>query len=132
MNQVRNNPRRAPKVRVGGPLEGDYTRALVVRSRTAFQTVSLFRRNIGAIRVQDRMFKAGIPGQADVYAVADGGQHFEIEIKRHGRLSPNQERWREWCQNRGVPWALLDVVPGEMPAQTIERWVGELRRFFGV
>lgn len=118
------------------PVESDYTRAILKRSLIAFQSVSLFRRNAGKLsksyKGKEYYIKVGIAGQADLYAIKDGGAHYEIEIKRGTKLNPNQERWREWCVNRGIPWALLDVHEGELPAQTVERWVKELARFFGM
>ena len=112
-------------------LESDYLHALLLRAATEFRDVALFRRNVGAVRVEGRYFRAGIEGQADIYGLGRGGRHFEIEVKRFTKLSPAQLRWRDWCDKRDIPWLLLDVLLGELPAQTIERWVGELRVFFG-
>ena len=110
-------------------LESDYMHALLVRAPREFPAVSLFRRNVGAVRLEGRYFRAGIEGQADLYGIGRGGRHYEIECKRFTGLSPAQKRWREWCAERKVPWLMLRVQIGELPAQTIERWVGELRLF---
>ena len=111
-------------------LESDYVHALLVRAPHEFPNVWLFRRNVGAGRLAERSyFRAGIPGQADLYGIGRGGRHYEIECKRFTGLSPAQKRWRDWCDERDVPWLLLRVLIGELPTQTIERWVGELRVF---
>jgi hypothetical protein len=111
------------------PLETDYVRALMARCAVELPHVRLFRRNTGMIPVDDRMFRAGIPGQCDLYALAKGGRHFEIECKRFGRLSEAQERWRAWCFGWGVPWLLLEVRRTEQPAETVTRWVREVSEF---
>jgi len=111
-------------------LEVDYMRALQARATAELQDVRLFRRNTGLVRMQDdRVFRAGIPGQADLYALGRGGQHYEIECKRYGRLGESQERWRDWCLAWGVPWLLLEVRKGEVEVETIDRWMSELRAF---
>jgi hypothetical protein len=111
-------------------LETEYVHALLLRASLEFRDVALFRRNVGAVRLEGRYFRAGIEGQADLYGLGRGGKHYEIECKRFTKLSPAQKRWRDWCAARAIPWLLLEVHMGELPAQTIDRWVSELRRFF--
>jgi hypothetical protein len=107
-------------------IESDYVRALLVRAPTAFPQRYLFKRNVGVVRVEDRIFRAAIPGQCDIYAIGQGGLHYEIECKRFTQLSPAQVRWRDWCQARGVPWICLEVRKKELESHTIDRWVSEL------
>jgi hypothetical protein len=71
----------------------------------------------------------GIPGQCDLYILGRGGQHWELEIKRYTKLSPEQNAWRAWCEEWGVPWKVLHVEKGEEPAATIARWLTELVPF---
>jgi len=112
-------------------IEVDYCKALLLRWPAERSDTTLFRRNTGAIKIDGRMFRAGIKGQCDFYAIGASGYHYEIEVKRHGqKLSPHQINWRDWCLAHNVPWLLLDVERGELPAATIERWVSELRGFF--
>lgn len=108
-------------------LEGTYQRALLARVALEFRHVRFFRRNVGLVELEGgRMFRAGIKGQADLYALAKGGWHGEVEVKRYGRLSEAQARWRDWCSEWHVSWILVEAEKAETPAQTIERWVGEL------
>lgn len=112
-------------------LESDYGHNLQARCTIEFPSVRVFRRNTGLIKLEDRVFRAGIPGQCDFYALSRGGRHYEIELKRErGRLSKAQRAWRDWCLTWGIPWILLQVQRGEMPPATIVRWVYELRAFF--
>ena len=108
-------------------LEGDYQRALLARVALEFRHVRFFRRNVGLVEMQDgRKFRSGIKGQADLYALARGGWHGEVEVKRFTRLSPEQEHWRDWCREWGVPWACVEARRDEPPTATVDRWVAEL------
>src|SRR5580698_4791972 len=114
------------------PLETEYVRGLMARAAVEIPDVRLFRRNTGMVPVDDRVFRAGIPGQCDLYALAKGGRHYEIECKRFGRLSEAQGRWQAWCLMWGVPWLLLEVRRTEQPAETVTRWVREVSAFVGI
>lgn len=111
-------------------LETDYVHALCQHAGARFPSVRLFRRNVGSMMVDERFFRAGIKGQCDLYAIDRMGSHYEIEVKRFGKLSPAQIAWRDWCLEWGVPWKMLVVHLDELPMQTIERWLGELGEFF--
>lgn len=108
-------------------LESDYQRALLQRASVEFRDHRFFRRNVGAIRLEDRFFRASLPGQCDLYVIGRGGWHGEVEIKRFTKLSPDQVAWRDWCYAWAVPWLLLEVDKAEAPPQTIARWMGVLR-----
>jgi hypothetical protein len=108
-------------------LEGDYQRALLARVSLEFRDHRFFRRNVGLIKLDDRMFRASIPGQCDLYVVGRGGWHGEVEIKRYGKLESSQVAWRDWCLAWHVPWLLLSVDKAEAPTETIVRWAGTLR-----
>ncbi len=72
--------------------------------------------------------KAGIKGQADAYAYIDGGRVVEIETKAaRGRLLEEQKVWRAFCHERRIPHLVLRAKANEHPAETIERWIAELR-----
>ncbi len=117
-----------------GPLETDYVHALMARAALEFPDVRLFRRNTGMMRLEhkgeSRMFRAGIPGQCDLYGLSKGGRHFEIEVKRFGKLSEAQTIWRAWCAEWNVPWLCVMVRKDEQQSETITRWIGELRELF--
>ena len=118
-------------VAVKPSLEGDYQRALLARVSLEFRDVRFFRRNTGAIKVDDRVFRAGIKGQSDLYVLGRGGWHGEVEVKRFGKLSPAQEHWRDWCRAWGVPWIELKGKRDETVAQTMDRWFLELGALLG-
>ena len=108
-------------------LEADYQRALLARVALEFRHVRFFRRNVGLVEMQDgRKFRSGLPGQADLYALARGGWHGEVEVKRYTKLSPEQEHWRDWCREWGVPWLCVEARRDEAPTSTVDRWVAEL------
>lgn len=109
--------------------ETDYVRVLMARTSVELRDHRLFRRNVGAVKLEDRVFRAGIPGQADVYVLGRGGWHGEIECKRFSGLSETQVRWRDWCLSWQIPWLLLEVRKAELPLDTIQRWMLELREW---
>ena len=112
-------------------LEADYQRALLARASLTFRDVRIFKRSTGVIKVEDRMFRAGIKGQADLYAISRGGQHYEIELKRFSKLTEAQEQWAEWCRSWGIPWLLLEARKDESPIATVNRWIEELGAWWG-
>ena len=116
----------------GYPLETEYVRSLLARTSVEFSDVRLLRRNTGVIALEDRVFRAGIPGQADLYALARGGRHYEIECKRFKKLSAAQERWRDWCAQWEIPWLILEVDKTEQPSETVDRWIRQLSRLFAM
>jgi hypothetical protein len=106
-------------------LEADYQRAFLARASLELRDHRMFRRNVGMIKVDDRYFRASIPGQCDLYVIGRGGWHGEIELKRFTKLTPDQEHWRDWCAAWGVPWLLLEAGRPESPPETIARWMAE-------
>lgn len=72
--------------------------------------------------------RAGVPGQADAYAVARGGLHVELEMKSaRGVVAEKQELWRRRCERLRVPHLVLRARKNELPADTVMRWIEELR-----
>lgn len=111
-------------------LESDYQRALLARLSAEHRNVRFFRRNVGLVRMaDDRLFRAGVPGQCDLYAVGRGGWHGEIEVKRYTSLSPEQMMWRDWCADWQVPWLMVQARKAESPGATVERWGKEIRKW---
>ena len=116
-------------------LEGDLQKLLLLAVSLKFPTIHFFPRKVGAIKVDagtpdERMFRAGQVGQADLYAIADGGKHYEIELKRFTRLSHAQIVWQARCLTWRVPHIVLVAIRDESHTDTIERWLTELTRFF--
>jgi hypothetical protein len=103
-------------------------REFMYGAAVALPNVRLFRRNVAKIKVEDRMIATGITGQCDLYAIVRGGRHIEIELKsKFGKLSEEQIRWCLWCRSWDVTWVALRQLPKETPAQTVSRWIKELR-----
>lgn len=95
--------------------------------------VRVFRRQIVNGKMErGHWATAGIPGQADYYALVRGGMHVEIEIKA-AKMSGNkaviakQLAWREYCEKELIPYMMPRARKGEEPTATVERWVEELR-----
>lgn len=81
------------------------------------------------VRVDGRVMRAGVRGQADLYGIWRGGRHLEIELKAAGgRLSPEQEAWRAWCLVWDVPYLLLEAERGESVGDTVGRWIERIRQ----
>lgn len=94
--------------------------------------VRVFRRNIVNADVErnGRHFRAraGIKGQADYYAIVDGGGHIEIETKAaKGRMLDEQKAWRALMISMRVPHLVLRILPNEHPDATVDRWIRALR-----
>jgi len=109
-------------------IESDYIAPLLIRAPYVIPTLRLFRRQIMVARRGDRVMRAGVPGQADLYGYVQGGRCVEIELKGvDGRQSDEQRAWQAFCASWGVPYVLLRATRGEARRQTIERWCGELK-----
>ena len=102
--------------------------ALLLAAPRALPNLRLYRRNVGSARAlrTGQVVQYGLEGQADLYALARGGWHGEVEVKRFTKLSPEQEHWRDWCREWGVPWACVEARRDEPPTATVDRWVAEL------
>lgn len=76
--------------------------------------------------------KNGEEGQSDVFVVYRG-LHVELEMKASkGSMRKAQLRWRARCVNppkgwHRIPHLILTARKGEPPADTVARWVAELR-----
>ena len=112
--------------------ELELMRFFMAEAAVHLPAVRVFRREIVNAEVTKggKRFhlKAGIKGQADLYAIVIGGMHVELECKAaKGRLLEEQKAWRAFCHERRIPHLVLRAKPGEHPASTVERWVSELR-----
>jgi hypothetical protein len=111
--------------------ESPLQRLFLLRAPSAFPNLRFFRRNVGFVKYEDangkeRGVRFGIKGQADSYAITDGGGHIEVEFKAYnGHLSEAQATWKVWCLDHGVPWILLRGSKEESDRETVERWVHE-------
>jgi hypothetical protein len=76
------------------------------------EDVLIFQRNNGVGEVGGTRIAFGIAGAADLHGYVkarDGiARGYELEIKTgEGRLMPNQSKWRQACENVGVPYLLV-------------------------
>jgi len=108
-------------------LESTLQVKLLLEAPKRLPDLRLFRRNVIAVRVEERTVHAGIAGQADLYGYVRGGRVLEIELKGVGRpLNPKQKLWQAWCLEWSVPHVVLRAERGETAEETVERWIGEL------
>ena len=110
-------------------------RELLYEAARSLPHLRLFRRNVLKLKTidartgRDRMVIAGIPGQCDLYGYVYGGRVIEVELmSQRGRLTEEQEAWRDWCRAARIPWVALWPEPEEAPEQTVRRWVEAIRR----
>lgn len=94
-----------------GEVEG-YLRLMQNAGRLRYQ-----RNNTGAIRDKtNRPVTFGEAGSPDFYVFLPGGKLLQLEVKRPvgGKLSPNQEAWRDAMMNLGHRY---EVVTSGIEAQ---------------
>jgi hypothetical protein len=112
--------------------ERDYVRAFILAVPKYLPEVLIFERPIVNARAtnekgQQWRVRAGVPGQADAYAVARGGRHVELEMKSaRGVLADQQKAWRARCRELGIPHLVLRVGKDEALQDCVQRWIGLL------
>lgn len=76
--------------------------------------VKVWRFNVGAFRdpKSGRLYKFGVPGQADVGGIMEpGGRRLEIELKsRDGRQSADQKLWQADIERYGGLYILARTL----------------------
>jgi hypothetical protein len=74
--------------------------------------VKCYRRNVGAIAIEDRFIRFSEKGQSDLWGVLPNGQHFECEVKRLGKLpTHDQITWLHNMNDNGCAfWVDASVV----------------------
>jgi hypothetical protein len=101
--------------------------AFLLEAPKRIPDLRLFRRNVLAVRIENRGMRAGIKGQADLYGFWKGGRPIELELKAaHRHQRPEQKVWAEWCHAWGVPYLLLKARPEETLEETVSRWCSEV------
>ena len=76
----------------------------------------------------NRSVNVGIKGLPDLHGWRRGGAAVEVELKAAtGRMRPEQERFRAWCQQWGIQHYVLQARKDETPEQTVSRWIEEIR-----
>lgn len=94
----------------------------------AIPRARVFRRNVINVKTSFGRVRNGIKGQADAYCLVHGGRHIEIEAKSAtGTLTPEQLKWQSFCRKFDIPHIVVVARKGEPPADTVARWVAELR-----
>ena len=70
----------------------------------------IFKRNVGAVKIDNRWIKFGVRGQADLWGwivVNDRPIHLEIEVKvKRDELKPDQEHWKNLCIENRIIYAV--------------------------
>lgn len=108
--------------------ESELQWALLAAAPAAIPTLRLFRRNVGTVRIGRRVMRFGVAGQADLWGVWKGGRLVEVELKAAGgRLSPEQRDWAAFCASWGIPHVVLRAEANETVAETVDRWICELK-----
>ena len=73
-----------------------------IRTRLARLGVTLWRRNVGAMREGERFIRFSSPGQSDLWGIDRTGRHWEIEVKAAGnKPTPKQLAWLRDMTKRG-------------------------------
>ena len=63
----------------------------ILRAFGTLPHLRLWRANVGAARIGNRLIRFGIPGQADLTGILADGRRLEIEVKSAaGRQTPQQ------------------------------------------
>lgn len=125
--------RASEKLTAGNVTESQLQVALLLAAPARLPSLRLFRRNVVAVRIEERTVRAGIKGQCDLYGYVRGGRIIEIELKSATRRStPEQVVWAEWCKAWGVPHLLLRAAKDETVENTVNRWCFELERLITV
>ena len=110
------------------PLESELQSALLFAAPTALPTLRLFRRNVGAATYGKNTVTFGTKGMADLWGYWRGGRAIELELKAAtGVSSKEQKAWAAFCRAWGVPHAVLRAREGETIAETVARWIEEVR-----
>jgi hypothetical protein len=109
--------------------EGDLLAMLMQAVPYAIPDALIFRRPIISVKAEGGWWaKAGVRGQADAYIVMAGGRHIEIETKAAvHKWYPQQRAWRARCEELRIPYLVLRAGPGEVPGDTVERWIAEIK-----
>lgn len=96
--------------------------------------VRMFIRNVGAIEVDGRVFRAGIKGQSDIYGYVlrqPFAIPFEVECKNiRTPESAAQTTWAAFCKQWNIPRLTIRAIRGESPEEILDRWVSETESFF--
>lgn len=112
--------------------ENDLLQIFIAEAPRVLPDVRVFRRNVTNLptTIEGRTFRMrhAIKGQSDAYAIVKGGRHVELETKAaRGVMRERQEAWRAFCLAWAVPHLVLRARANEAPADTVARWVEELR-----
>jgi hypothetical protein len=63
----------------------------ILRAFGTLPRMRLWRANVGAARIGNRLIRFGVPGQADLTGILADGRRLEIEVKSlTGRQTPQQ------------------------------------------
>jgi hypothetical protein len=102
-------------------------RALLRKAPNAVPDLLLFERETVLATIGNTKKVIGVPGQADLWGVWQGGIHIEIELKSvDGKLTPAQRGWKKLCLSNGIPHLVLQAWTGETVTETVDRWIQKI------
>lgn len=111
-------------------LEGKLKSALLLAAPRALPHLRLFVRQVMRVKLHDpdRTIAVGVRGQCDLYGLARGGLHIELELKTaDGVMSDKQLAWQAFCHRWEVPHLVLQARSGEGVEETVGRWCEEIQ-----
>lgn len=92
--------------------ETDIVNETLIRLCKTFPNGLWYRRNVGAMRVDNRMIRFGMQGQADIGGILNG-RAVEIELKTAtGRQSDSQKNWQSAVEKSGGVYILARSPDG--------------------
>ncbi len=108
--------------------ETDLLHSFMAAVPHALPHARVFRRNVINAKTSFGRVRNGIKGQSDAYCLVRGGLHIEIEAKSAtGSLTKEQLAWQAFCMRFDIPHIVISARRAESPADTVARWVSELR-----
>jgi len=83
----------------------------IIRAFGTRTDMTIWRQNTGAARYGRQVVRFGIPGQADLSGILDGGRRIEIECKSPtGRQTHEQAAFQRMIEKRGGIYILARSV----------------------
>jgi penicillin-binding protein-related factor A (putative recombinase) len=81
----------------------------IINALNRFPGVMVWRANTGAIKIDRRFVRFGVPGQADITGVYHG-RRVEIEVKKPGKLSTLTDNQRAFLESIKAHGGVVAVV----------------------
>lgn len=117
-------------VNIKPPTANQITAELLIRLPRELPNVWAWRNNTGAVKIDKRFIRFGLPGAPDVLLVGPGGRLLGLEIKGPGdKQSIAQESWCARLRAAGGVYILVDKIGWDSDRKPdVSRVIAELRR----